>query len=110
MATLAEAIRYDLLTLIEEDPAYFTFNGTEYVGAISGVVRRRPLEMGGFDDQPELTLAVNLRNVAGDAVFGQDRPDVGDRITYQNKTYRIDRTEVDSFGECLQMDLRSAAK
>jgi hypothetical protein len=96
--------------MIEEDPVTFQFNGTEYRGAASGLNRRRPLEVGGFDEQPEITIAINIRNKDGDLVFGQDRPKVGSQITYKGKVYRVDRTEVDQFEECLQMDLRSASK
>lgn len=96
--------------MIEEDPVSFTFEGAEYRGSSSGLNMRKPLQLGGFEEMPELTIAVNLRDAVGDLVFGQDRPDVGDYITTGGVVYRIDRTEIDSFEECLQMDLRSKNK
>ncbi len=108
--TLAEVIRYDLIAMIEDDPTTFQFNGTEYTGTSSGVIRRRPLEVGGFDDQPEISIAINIYDRTGADQFGANPPQVGDRITVGPKTYRIDRTEVDAMGECLQLDLRSKDK
>lgn len=102
-----EQIRDDLITMISEDPTPFQFAGVEYVGIKSGINRRRPLEVGGFEDMPELTLVVNLRDGDGGLTFGQDRPTVGKYITIATTQYRIDRTEIDSYEECLQMDLRS---
>ena len=96
--------------MIEDDPVTFTHEGTEYRGTIGGINRRRPLEVGGFQEEPEIVLAVNVKNSQGGNLFGQDRPKVGDRITIGVKTYRIDRTELDSFEESLQMDLRSEHK
>jgi len=96
--------------MIDDDPVLFQFGGVEYMGASSGVNRRRPLEIGGFEDQPELSIAINLVNMEGDRVFGQDPPVVGSRITVNGIAYRVDRTEVDSFNECLQIDLKSKDK
>lgn len=96
--------------MIEDAPALFLFGGVEYRGTASGINRRRPLETFGFDDQPELTIAINIRDRYGAAVFGQDRPGIGSRITYQGTVYRVERTEIDCFDECLQMDLRSKDK
>jgi hypothetical protein len=96
--------------MIEDDPTTFTYAGAEYRGASSGINRRRPMEIGGFEDQPEMNLAVNLRDIDGGLIFGQDAPEVGDRITVGGIEYRIDRTEVDSMAECLQLDLRSKDK
>lgn len=110
MVTLAETIRMDLIGIIQDDPTSFEWKENEYTGTSSGVSARRPLEIGGFEDQPELTISINIKQLDGGDTFGQDIPKVGDRITVENVTYRIDRTEVDSFGECLQMDLRSQHK
>ena len=110
MSTLAETIRHDLLELIEDDPQTFQFQDVEYRGASSGINHTHRLESGGFEQMPELTIAVNLRDINGDLTFGQDTPAAGDRITVNETEYRIDRTEIDSFRECLQMDLRSANK
>lgn len=96
--------------MIEDDPTYFTYAGTEYIGASSGINAMRPLEIGGFEEAPELTIAINLKTIAGDNTFGQDNPEVGDRITVDEVEYRIEKTEIDSFGESLQMDLRSKHK
>jgi hypothetical protein len=110
VVSIAETIRSDLIALIAEDPAYFTFNGTQYVGAVSGLKRKRPNTIGGFDDMPELTAVFNLRNKSGDLVFGQNRPKAGDRITYRDRLYRIDVDEPDSFEECLELQLTSAER
>ena len=103
-------IRMDLINMIEDDPIVFTYQSVEYRGASSGINARRPLEIGGFEEMPELTIAVNLRRYDGDEVFGQDRPSVGDHISVREVEYRIERTEIDSLEECLQMDLRSKHK
>lgn len=108
--TLGEIVRLDLIAMIEDDPVTFLFNGTEYTGTFSGVNRRRPLEIGGFEPDPDLVLVLNLRDRNGGDVFGQDKPSVGSRITINEVEYRVDRTEVDPLEECLQLDLRSKAK
>lgn len=110
MSALSETIRFDLITMIEEDPLAFLFNGVEYIGTGSGLNRTEPLEIGGFEERPELTIAINLKDTNGDLVFGQDRPAVNDRVTVGGKVYRVDRSEIDSMEECLQMDLRSPHK
>jgi len=107
---LADTVRRDILALIREDPVPFQFEGVEYVGASSGIAARKPLEIGGFEEQPELTIVINLRTREGDAVFGQDMPQEGKRVTVREVVYRIDRTEIDSVQESLQMDLRSPHK
>lgn len=99
--------RDDLLAIIEDAPALFEFKGAEYRGTASGINKSRPLEIGGFEDRPELTIVINLKDASGAEVFGQDRPDVGDRITYRGTTFRVDSTETDSFEEALQLNLRS---
>ena len=96
--------------MIQDDPRTFQHGGTEYTGAASGLTRRRPLEIGGFEDQPEMVLIINLRDAHGGEVFPSVRPAVGDRVTVGAKTYRIESTEIDPFEECLQMDLRSKDK
>lgn len=105
--SLGDESRADLIAIIEDDPALFQFEGTEYRGTASGVNRSRPLEIGGFEDRPELTIVINLKDANGAEVFGQDRPEVGDRITYRETEYRVDSTEVDSMEESIQLNLRS---
>lgn len=108
MSALAETVRIDLIAMIEDDPVSFDFDGATYQGTSSGVSKKTPLEIGGFEPQPELTIAVNLHNLDGDDVFTSGAPTEGDTITVDNISYRVDRTETDPTGECLQLDLRSA--
>lgn len=96
--------------MIGDFPTLFQFGGVEYRGSASGKAERRPLEIGGFEPQPEMTLAINVRKAQGDPVFGQDMPAENDTVTIAGRDYRIDRTEIDETGECLQMDLRSPHK
>jgi len=107
VSSVSESIRCDLIQMIEDDPTPFQYGGTEYIGASSGINSRRPIEIGGFEDMPELTIAINLKNLDGSELFGPDRPGVNDQITVAGVVYRIERTEIDSSQECLQMDLRS---
>lgn len=104
---IPDEIRDDLLSMIEDDPALFQFNGVEYRGTISGINRSRPLEIGGFNDTPQISIAINLRDAQGDNVFGQDRPRVGSRITYRETEYRVDSTEIDTMEQAMQLNLRS---
>lgn len=97
----------DIIDIISDAPATFQFGGKEYTGSASGLNRSRPLEIGGFEDRPELTIIINLKDASGANVFGQERPAVGDRITYRQTEYRVDSTEIDSDEQALQMNLRS---
>ena len=105
--SLGEETRFDLIDIIEDDPATFQFNGVEYRGTVSGINNSRPLEIGGFEERPELSIAINLKDAQGGLVFGQDRPVVGSRITYREILYRVDSIEIDSFQEAMQLNLRS---
>ena len=104
---IPEDLRLDLLDMIEDDPALFQFNGVEYRGTLSGINRSRPLEVGGFTDLPQISIAINVKDAYGDNVFGQDRPRVGSRITYREAEYRVDSIEIDPQEEAMQLNLRS---
>ncbi len=108
--TLAEVIRDDLLSLISDDPVEFVFQSQTYTGTKGGLSRQKPLEIGGFEPAPDLVLVVNLYALDGSSTFASGNPSAGSYVTVGGVEYRVDRTEVDTFGECLQMDLRSKAK
>lgn len=99
----------DLRAIIADDPVTFVFAGEEYTGTRSGMNRRHTLEIGGFDDMPELTIAVCLKYADGSPTF-VNNPALGERIRVNGIDYRIDRTEIDAAGVSFQMDLRSDTK
>jgi len=99
----------DLRSIIALDPVTFTFGGTDYTGTRSGKNLRQPLELGGFQDEPELTLVVALTDENGSPTI-DPLPEVGEKVTIAGTVYRIDRTERDAEGAGYQMDLRSANK
>jgi hypothetical protein len=106
----AHAIQHsDLRVMIADAPQPFTFLGQEYTGMISGQTKRRRLEIGGFDDEPEMTLVINLRGVDNEPLF-VTLPQVGQVVTVGITNYRIDRTEIDPFNVAFEMDLRSVNK
>lgn len=106
---LGQLAAADLRQMIAEAPVVFTFDGADYTGTVSGKNLRRPLEIGGFQEEPELTLVINLKDAAGNATFVQ-APVVGTDLRIGNHSYRVDRTELDEFSEALQLDLRSATR
>ena len=99
----------DMRRIVADLPMAFTFNGTDYTGTISGINATKPLEIGGFEELPEITLIVNLKDAAGGAVFST-RPEVNDRITIDDIDYRVMRTEFDPLAVALQMDLKTAER
>lgn len=103
LGTIAAA---DLRAMIAECPFPFTYRGAEYIGTLSGKNTRRPLEMGGFHTEPELTIVITLKDAAGNPTFVQ-APAVDDDIIVGSTRYRVDRTELDEFSEAIQLDLRS---
>lgn len=107
--TLGEQSAIDLRNMIADAPTVFTFNGNDYTGAVSGKNLRRPLELGGFQDEPEITLVVALKNDDGSPAF-LPAPAVGDALLIGSHTYRVERTELDEFSQALQLDLRSPNK
>jgi hypothetical protein len=107
--TIGEMAAADLRNMIADAPVEFTFNGLVFVGTCSGKSFRRPLEMGGFEDEPDVTLVTPLKTPERAPVFGI-APAVGDYILIGQTTYKVDRTELDEFSESLQLDLRSAKK
>ncbi len=99
----------DLRAMISDAPQLFTFSGNSYTGTISGLNMRRALELGGFEEGPEMTLVIALKDSVGANVF-VTLPTVGQSVIIGTKTYRIDRTEIDPLNVGFQMDLRSAHK
>lgn len=97
----------DLRAIIAESPVTFTFNGTDYTGTRSGLNLRQPLEIGGFQDVPELTLVVSIYQADGSLTMNP-LPEVNEQVTIAGTNYRIERTERDAEGVGYQMDLRSA--
>lgn len=106
---IGEMAAADLRTMIAEAPFVFRYDGIDYTGTLSGKSLRRPLEIGGFQEEPEITIVINLKDAAGNSTF-VDAPTIGDDIIIGNHTYRVDRTELDEFSMALQMDLRSASR
>lgn len=107
--TIGEIAAADLRQMIDEAPITFTYDGADYIGTVSGKNLRRPLEMGGFQEEPDLTIAINLKDAAGNSIF-VEAPSVGDDIILGSHAYRVDRTEIDEFSEALQLDLRSPSR
>lgn len=94
----------DLRGMIADSTVTFTFDGVDYVGTQSGLTQRKPLEIGGFQEEPALTIVIQLADQYGTATF-TTQPSIGDRITVNGVTYRVDRTELDEHRVALQMDL-----
>jgi hypothetical protein len=107
--TIGEMAAADLRWMISEAPVTFTFDGADYVGTVSGKNLRRPLAMGGFQEEPEITLAINLFDANGNPTF-IEAPSVGMDLVIGLHTYRVERTEVDEFSQALQLDLRSPSR
>lgn len=105
----AQTLRSDLLQIIAENPVTFSFDGVEYTGTMSGKNLRVPLEIGGFQDEPELSIIIAIHDAYGNRVMNT-LPAVGQKVTTGGTTYRIDRIETDVENVGLQMDLRSANK
>lgn len=103
---IADVYLQDLRALIADAPQVFVFEGVEYIGTISGANNRRKLEIGGFDEMPEMTLVIALKDADGAATF-DGLPEVNEKVTVGTVTYRIERTEIDPFNAGFQMDLRS---
>jgi len=101
---LSDMAAADLRGLIADAPVTFTFDGADYIGTQSGISKRKPLEIGGFQDEPMLSIVINLADQYGTPTFST-QPDVGDKVSIGGITYRIDRTEIDEFAVALQMDL-----
>lgn len=99
----------DLRAIIAENPVIFTFNGTDYTGTRGGLNLRQPLELGGFQDEPEITLVVAISQADGSLTMNP-LPEVNEQITIAGAAYRVERTERDAEGAGYQMDLRSANK
>lgn len=107
--SIGEMIAADLRQMIADAPTVFTYDGLSYTGTVSGKNLRRTLELGGFQDEPEIVIVINLKDAAGNSTF-VEAPTVGDDIIIGSHTYRVDRTELDEFSQALQLDLRSPSK
>lgn len=99
----------DIRQMVSDAPQLFTWNGQEYIGAISGQSVRKRLEIGGFDEEPEMSLVIALRDEVGSPVF-VTLPTVGEKVTVGTRQYRIDKTEIDQFNTAFQLDLKSIHK
>lgn len=107
--TIGQIAAADLRAMIAEWPVPFMYGGVEYIGTVSGKNTRRPLEIGGFQTEPEVTIVINLKDAAGNPTFAE-APSIGDDIIIGNTRYAVDRTELDEFSEALQLDLRSPTR
>lgn len=107
--TFAEFIAADLRNIIADTPQVFVFQDQEYTGSVSGTNRQRRLEVGGFDEMPDLSLVVCLKQSDGTDTF-VNAPANGDRIRVNGIDYRVDRTELDAQRVGLRMDLRKDTK
>ena len=87
----------------------FYHGGLEYVGTRGALVSASNLQTGGFLEEPDLSLTINLEDEDGDDVFTTE-PVVGDQITIGSSTYRIEKTHRDEFASALQMDLTTTHK
>jgi hypothetical protein len=106
----AEQIARDIRkSLIGDAEQVFTFQGSDYSGRITPLGMTRPLEVGGFQEEPTLSLLVALITAEGNRTFGT-RPAVGDRVTVQGKDYRILSINTDNLGAFMSIDLTSVHK
>lgn len=107
--SLAAIAGADLRAIIAADPVTFTYNGAEYIGTRSGLNYRQTLELGGFQDEPEMSLVIAQFDQYNAPTI-EPLPSIGEKITIGTKVYRIDRIERDAEGVAYQMDLRSQNK
>jgi hypothetical protein len=99
----------DLLAMIADAPVTATIEGTEYTGTYTGVVKRRPLEIGGFQEEPEVSIVFSLYDSSGIEVFST-RPAIGSQVVIGSRPYRVVRSEVDPFEIGIQLDLTTPHK
>ncbi len=102
-------IASDLRNIISDVPQVFVFKDQEYTGSVSGTSRTRRLEVGGFDDAPDLSLVVSLKKDDGTATF-VNAPVCGDRIRVNGIDYRVDRSDIDALLVGYRIDLRKDTK
>jgi len=72
---------------------------------LSGLSKRSALEIGGFQEEPTVTIAIQLRDPETGAEIFTSLPEPNDTATLAGRTYRIDRTESDPYGYTMQLDL-----
>ena len=72
---------------------------------ITGLVQRSTLEVGGFQEEPLVTIAIQLRDPETGAEKFVSPPEVNDLAMLAGRNYRIERTEKDQFGYTMQIDL-----
>ena len=106
---MAEDYGRDMRNMINDAPKTFTFGGADYTGTISDLQDRVSLEIGGFEDEPIMTLVVALKTDSQQAVF-TTQPAVNDKVTVDSVIYRVKRTEADQFGQTLEMALETPHK
>lgn len=102
-------IARDLGFIVGDAPQEFTFQDSKYTGRIGLLSQVKRLEIGGFQEEPTLTLVVALSDATGNRTFGT-RPKIGDRLTIATKEYRVVRSETDPFESMLTLDLATPEK
>jgi hypothetical protein len=75
---------------------------------ISGLVERTTLEIGGMQEEPTVTIVIQLKNPDNGADIFTTIPD--GTVTLNGRNYRVDRTEKDPFGYTMQIDLMTPHK
>ena len=108
MLTPLQVIR-DLRAIIGDAAREFTFDGSIHTGRITVLSSSRPLEIGGYQPEPTLTLIIALSDEVGNRTF-VERPKSGDLITIESISYRVIRAETDPHESMLTLELGTAAK
>jgi hypothetical protein len=72
---------------------------------ITGLSERKALEIGGFQEEPTMTIVIQLKDPDTGADIFSSLPNLNETVSLGGRTYRIERTEKDPFGYTMQMDL-----
>ena len=114
--TTAEEWREQIANMIDDAPATFTYNGTDYIGTTGSRGDRKNLDDGGFlhaydywlvVGREKRTRVLNSADVVWTATF-KTEPDVEEKVVIDGVEYRIEHKVIDEFGAGIQFSLVSA--
>lgn len=95
--------------MIADAPIPIVFADQVFDAAYNGRSERKPVSIGGFTDEPAISIVIALKTETGESVFTTP-PGNGDTISIRDELFRVEHFEIDPFGESIQLDLITPAK
>ena len=117
--TTKEEHREDLANMIDDFPQAFTYAGEDFIGTRTPIGKRNTLEDGGYMNEFDVFVIVGNEKRVGpgpdgrqvwNATFTGETPQVGQLLTMDDQSFRIERITPDELNVGIKIDLETDQK